>query len=90
MKYRILGRTGLPCSEVGLGTWAFASQIYGAVPENEALATIGAALDLGINFFDTAPLYGDKERNGISEEILGRGLGGERERVVVSSKFGRY
>ena len=90
MKYRTLGRTGLKCSEVGLGTWAFASQIYGSVPEKEALATIGTALDLGINFFDTAPLYGDKERNGISEEILGRGLGGNRERVLVSSKFGRY
>ena len=90
MKYRNLGRTGLQCSEVGLGTWAFASQIYGSVPEKEAVATIRAALDLGINFFDTAPLYGDSERNGISEEILGRGLGGDRERVLVSSKFGRY
>ncbi len=79
-----------PTSEVGLGTWAFASQIYGAVPEAAALATIRAALDAGVTFFDTAPLYGDAERDGIAEEILGRGLGAERARVLVSSKFGRY
>lgn len=90
MNHRILGRTGLRCSEVGLGTWAFASQIYGVVPEREALATIRAALDLGITFFDTAPLYGSRERDGISEEILGRGLGADRNRIVLSTKFGRY
>lgn len=90
MKYRTLGRTGLRCSEISLGTWAFASQIYGAVPEQDALDTIRAALDLGVNLFDTAPLYGDKQRNGISEEILGRGLGSDREKVLISSKFGRY
>lgn len=90
MNYRTLGRTGLRCSEVGLGTWAFASQIYGAVPLDEALNTIRAALEIGINVFDTAPLYGSQVQDGISEEILGRGLGGDRERVLLSSKFGRY
>jgi aryl-alcohol dehydrogenase-like predicted oxidoreductase len=90
MNYRTLGRTGLRCSEIGLGTWAFASQIYGAVSEPEALATIRAALDVGVTFFDTAPLYGDAERDGIAETILGRALGADRERVLISSKFGRY
>ena len=90
MKYRSLGRTGLQCSEIGLGTWAFASQIYGAVSESAAVDTIRAALDAGINFYDTAPLYGTKERDGIAEEILGKGLAGKREHVIISSKFGRY
>ena len=90
MKYRTLGRTGLRVSEVGLGTWAFASQIYGDVATTDAEATIRAAVDAGVTLFDTAPLYGDDERNGISEEILGRVLGGDRQRVLISTKFGRY
>ena len=90
MHYRTLGRTGLRCSEVGLGSWAFASQIYGDVDTSDALATIHAALDAGITFFDTAPLYGDAERDGVAEDILGKGLGSERDNVLISSKFGRY
>lgn len=89
MKYRTLGRTGLRCSEIGLGTWAFASQVYGAVAEAEALAAIRAALDAGIDFFDTAPLYGTPQRDGVAEEILGKGLGRDREQVIISTKFGR-
>ncbi len=89
MKYRSLGRTQLECSAIGLGTWAFNSAVYGDVDERAALDTIAAALDVGINFFDTAPLYGNKERDGIAEEILGKGLRGVRDRVVVASKFGR-
>lgn len=89
MKYRSLGRTQLECSAIGLGTWAFNSAVYGDVDERSALDTIAAGLDVGINFFDTAPLYGSKERDGIAEEILGKGLRGVRDRVVVSSKFGR-
>ena len=90
MNYRTLGRTGLRTSEIGLGTWAFASQIYGEVASDDAHATIRAALDAGVTFFDTAPLYGDAERDGIAETILGRALGSNRERVLISSKFGRY
>lgn len=89
MNYRTLGRTGLRCSEVGLGTWAFASQVYGAVTEADALKAIRAALEAGINFFDTAPLYGTPQRDGVAEEILGKGLGKDREAVIISSKFGR-
>jgi aryl-alcohol dehydrogenase-like predicted oxidoreductase len=89
MKYRTLGRTGLRCSETGLGTWAFASQIYGEVTEPEAIKTIRAALDAGINFFDTAPLYGTRERDGVAEEILGKGLGRDHDKVIISTKFGR-
>jgi len=75
---------------VGLGTWAFASQIYGHVDLDDARETVHAALDAGVNVFDTAPLYGDNERNGISEEILGRALGDSLGDVIISTKFGRY
>ena len=90
MKETLLGRSGISCSEVGLGTWAFASQIYGDVSRADALGTISYALDHGITLFDTAPLYGNKEVDGISESILGEGLGSRRSGVVISSKFGRY
>lgn len=90
MKTVTLGRSGISASEVGLGTWAFASQIYGDVPQADALNAISYALDNGITLFDTAPLYGDSERDGISETILGKGLGNKRSDVVISSKFGRY
>lgn len=89
MKCRTLGRTGLRCSEIGLGTWAFASQVYGEVTEAEAINAIRAALEAGINFFDTAPLYGTRQRDGVAEEILGKGLGKARDQVIISSKFGR-
>jgi len=89
MHYRILGRTGLRCSEIGLGTWAFGSSVYGDVAAPDARDTIGAALDAGITVFDTAPLYGNRARDGIAEEVLGRALGGDRHTVVISSKFGR-
>lgn len=90
MRYRKLGRTELKCSEISLGTWAFASQVYGNVEEDTARAAVSEALELGINFFDTAPLYGDSERDGIAEGILGRALGSHRDDVLISTKFGRY
>jgi aryl-alcohol dehydrogenase-like predicted oxidoreductase len=89
VNYRKLGRSGLEVSEVGLGTWSFASRSYGDVAKSDALCTIQAALDSGVTLFDTAPLYGDLESDGISERILGDGLGSERDRVVISTKFGR-
>jgi aryl-alcohol dehydrogenase-like predicted oxidoreductase len=87
---RSLGSTGFSVSAVGLGTWAFASQIYGEVPAESALDTIEGALDAGINFFDTAPLYGTDTIDGVAESLLGRGLAERRSDVFISSKFGRY
>jgi len=84
-----LGNTGLEVSAIGLGTWAFNSRIYGEVDNNESVRTIRAALDLGITFFDTAPLYGVGKEDGVAERILGQGLGTDRDRVVISTKFGR-
>lgn len=90
MQYRTIGNTDIKTSEVGLGTWAFASGAYGSVEETDALNTINLAIDSGITLFDTAPLYGNAERDGISEEILGKGLGTNRNKVLISTKFGRY
>ncbi len=91
MNYRTLGRTGLKVSEVSLGTWAFGSpSIYGSVDSGSAHRAIRGALDAGINFFDSAPLYGTKEEDGIAEKVLGQGLGADRDRVIIATKFGRY
>lgn len=91
MNYRTLGRTGLKVSEVSLGTWAFGSpSIYGSVDSGSAHRAIRGALDAGITFFDSAPLYGTKEEDGIAEKVLGQGLGADRDRVIIATKFGRY
>lgn len=89
MNYRKLGRTELEISEIGLGTWAFGNNVYGGVPESEGINTIHAAIDQGINLFDTAPQYGTKEQDGVAEIVLGKALVGKRDKVVVQSKFGR-
>ena len=89
MKFRELCANGPLVSEVGLGTWALGSPVYGQVEATAADAVVGAALDEGINFFDTAPLYGTAEADGIAETLLGSALGGRRDEVVISTKFGR-
>ena len=89
MNYRTLGRTGLKVSEIGLGTWALGTNIYGEVEKDAPSRLVGRALDQGINFFDTAPLYGTKEIVGTAESILGEALGGNRDDVLISTKFGR-
>lgn len=90
MQYRSLGRTGIQVSEVSLGTWAFGSPVYGSVGAGEATRAIRGALDAGITFFDTAPLYGTKDEDGIAEKVLGQALGADRDRVCIATKFGRY
>ncbi|MCB1123551.1 MAG: aldo/keto reductase [Verrucomicrobiae bacterium] len=89
MNYRTLGRTGLQVSEIGLGTWALGSRIYGEVERDAPERLIKGAIEVGINFFDTAPLYGTREEDGVSEKILGAALGSDREKVLISTKFGR-
>ena len=89
MEYRRLGRTELECSAVGLGTWAFNSSVYGPVDRKAAIQAIDAAREVGINLFDTAPLYGTGEEDGIAESVLGMGLRECRKEVIISTKFGR-
>ena len=86
MEYRKLGRTGVKVSPLCLGTMNFGSQ----TSEADSFRIMDQALDLGINFFDTANRYGGKEYEGLTEQIIGRWLaqgGGRRERIVLATKL---
>jgi aryl-alcohol dehydrogenase-like predicted oxidoreductase len=83
LKKRKLGRQGLTVSALGLGCMGM-SQSYGAADESESMATIHRAIDLGVTFFDTAEAYGPYS----NEELLGRGLKGRRDKVIIATKFG--
>jgi aryl-alcohol dehydrogenase-like predicted oxidoreductase len=88
MEYTNLGRTGLKVSRFCLGTMNFGPQ----ADEPTSFSIMDRALELGINFFDTANVYGWKLGEGVTENIIGRWLaqGGRRERVVLATKvFGR-
>jgi len=83
MEYRTLGHTEIEVSVVAMGCWAIVGDsTWGDQPRDESLDTIRAALDAGINFFDTAEDYGD----GSSEKMLGEALADRREEVVIASK----
>ena len=81
MKYRTLGRTGLTVSEVGFGG-AGIGHVWGPTTDEECIRAVRRALDLGINFFDTSPMYG----GGRSEDNLGRGLAGRRQEAIIATK----
>ena len=83
MPRRALGRTGRTVSAIGLGCMGI-SEFYGPRDDAQSLATLQAALDLGIDFFDSADMYG----SGHNEQLLGGFLKGRRERVIVATKFG--
>lgn len=83
MEYRSLGNTGLKISSVSLGTWPFGGS-WGAVDEDQAMAILHRAVDLGVNFFDTADVYGD----GRSERLLGRLRADRSEPFTVATKVG--
>lgn len=86
MMYRRLGKTGLEVSILGLGCSGLGG-VFGDLSEQEAVRTLHTALDLGINYLDTAPLYGFTK----SETMVGNGLKGiARDRYYISSKVGRY
>ncbi len=80
---RKLGRQGLEVSALGLGCMGM-SQSYGEADEQESIATIHRALELGVTFFDTAEVYGPFK----NEELVGRALKGRRKEVVIATKFG--
>jgi len=85
MEYTSLGRTGLQVSRLCLGTMNFGPQ----TTEEDSYALMDRALELGVNFFDTANVYGWKFGEGLTEQIIGRWLaqgGGRREKIVLATK----
>jgi aryl-alcohol dehydrogenase-like predicted oxidoreductase len=86
MEKRPLGRSGIRVSSIALGCMSLcATQTYADIPSAQAIATVDAALDAGINFFDNAPMYGDGE----AERRLGQALSrdGNRERAIIGTKI---
>ena len=84
MKYRELGRTGWKVSEISFGAWAIGGA-WGDVDDKESLAALHAALDGGVNFFDTADVYGD----GRSERLLAKLRKERKEKFYIATKAGR-
>jgi len=81
---RTLGKSGIEVTKIGVGLWAVGGDEWGEVQDLESLDMISAALELGINFFDTADVYGV----GHSEELLGKAMKGRRDQFIVATKIG--
>jgi len=85
MQYKLLGNTDIRISALSLGTWAMGGGVsWGLSDGKESIHTIERALDVGINFIDTAPAYG----NGSSEEILGHAVSAQRNKYILATKCG--
>ncbi|RPJ08233.1 MAG: aldo/keto reductase, partial [Spirochaetaceae bacterium] len=85
MNYRTLGKTGFKISDVSLGTWQVGGTWGSAFNEKNALAILDAAMDCGVNFIDTADVYGDGE----SEKMVGRAIKSRRDNIYIATKCGR-
>jgi aryl-alcohol dehydrogenase-like predicted oxidoreductase len=84
MRYRKLGKTDLHVSEIGFGTWGLGGDAYGPIEDVQSVSCLHAALDRGINFFDTSDLYG----SGHSEEVVGEAFHDRRSRALIATKGG--
>lgn len=85
MQYKPLGKTGIRVSEFALGCWPFAGgSVWGPQDDAVSIATVHAALERGVTFFDTAEGYDDDSH---SEEVLGRALAGRRSEAVIATKI---
>ena len=86
LEYRSLGRSGLRVSAVGLGGNNFGRAGTATETQDGTNEVVAAALDAGVNFIDTADIYG--RESGLSETLLGGALRGRRDEVVIATKFG--
>ncbi len=84
MEYRQLGKSDLHVSEIGFGAWAIGGDAWGPVEDANSIAAMERALELGINFIDTADVYG----NGHSESLVAEVLRGRRDQIIVATKGG--
>ena len=84
MHYRRLGRTGMMVSEIGFGGWPIGGQRWGSVEDEDSLRALQRAFDLGVNFYDTADVYG----HGHSEELIGQAFLSKRPNVLIATKVG--
>jgi aryl-alcohol dehydrogenase-like predicted oxidoreductase len=86
MEYTLISGTEMKVSRIAQGTWAIGGWMWGGTDEEESIRTIHAALDIGINLIDTAPVYGF----GVSEQIVGKAIeeSGHREKVFIATKVG--
>jgi aryl-alcohol dehydrogenase-like predicted oxidoreductase len=85
MDYRPLGRTGWNISEIGFGAWGIGGDAWGPTQDAESLAALNKAIDLGVNFIDTADVYGD----GRSERLIAQVRKQRSEHIIVATKAGR-
>jgi aryl-alcohol dehydrogenase-like predicted oxidoreductase len=83
MNYRTLGKTGLQVSEIGYGAWGIGKGMWVGAEDDESIKALNKAIDLGLNFIDTALVYGD----GHSENLVGQVVRGHPERIYVASKI---
>ena len=85
MKYRVFPQNHeIKVSEVGFGVWSVATKWWGVTDESFGISLLRYGLDNGINFFDTADVYG----NGYGEEIINKAFNGSRHEIVLATKFG--
>ena len=87
MKYRLLGKTGLKVSVIGLGTWQFGGEWGKSFSAQEAEGIISHAQSLGINLIDTAECYGPDH---LSERLIGQAIKGKRSEWIIATKFGHH
>ena len=85
MEYRTFGRTGWKVSAIGFGAWGIGGDAWGPTDDKTSLSTLNQAIDLGVNFFDTADVYGD----GHSEQLIAQVRKSRSEHIIVATKAGR-
>jgi aryl-alcohol dehydrogenase-like predicted oxidoreductase len=85
MQYRTFGRTGWNVSVIGFGAWGIGGDAWGPTDDKTSLASLNRAIDLGVNFFDTADVYGD----GHSEQLIAQVRKARSEQIIVATKAGR-